>query len=301
MKLIKIIYTLMILSVLFSCRNADDQVISSGVFEATELIVSSQSTGEILSFIPSEGDLVEKGQVLGRIDSVQLELQREQLQSAIELAESSRPDIDVQLAPLVQQINTAEKEKGRAENLVKAGATNEKQLDDVDAQVLVLRKQLIARRSELEKGHSRIDREIASLEIQIEQVSDKIKRCSIISPISGTVLLKYAENGELAVPGKALVKIADMNLMFLRAYISSSQLTVMKLGQEVQVVTDLGDNENRLYRGIVKWISSEAEFTPKTIQTRDERSNLVYAVKVAVPNDGFLKIGMYGGIQTEYE
>ncbi len=301
MNLIKTLYTITILSLFFSCTGADDEITASGVFEAAELIVSSQSTGEIQSFTASEGDLVVKGAILGKIDSVQLELQREQLLAGIDLAESSRPDIDVQLAPLVQQLNTAEKEKGRAENLVKAGAANEKQLDDVDAQVLLLEKQLIAMRSELERSNSRINREITSLEIQIKQVSDKIERCSILSPIEGTVLLKYVENGELAVPGKALVKIADMTVMYLRAYISSSQLTGMKLGQEVHVVTDLGSDKNRSYTGEIRWISSEAEFTPKTIQTRDERSNLVYAVKVAVPNDGYLKIGMYGGIQSEYE
>lgn len=284
---------------LSACADNSENVFASGVFESREIILSSQSTGEILNFDINEGDKVVAEQILGSVDSVQLELKKDQLLKNIEIAETRRPDIDVQLAPLVQQLTSAEREKLRVDNLLKAGATNEKQYDDIMAQIRLMEKQLRAQRLSLENSNLIISREIESLEVQLEQIEDQIKRCTVLSPISGTVLAKYAEAGEFAVTGKALVKIADMEEMTLRAYITSDQLTTMKLGSVVEVVTDFGEEENRFYQGTINWISDKAEFTPKTIQTRDERSNLVYAVKVSVPNDGFLKIGMYGGINLK--
>ncbi|MBI9097524.1 MAG: efflux RND transporter periplasmic adaptor subunit [Spirochaetaceae bacterium] len=294
-----LILTAITVILLASCTHSDDSISASGVFESREVILSSQSSGEILQMNMHEGDLVESGQVLGIIDSVQLELKKEQLLKSIEVAETRRPHIDVQLAPLQQQLASAEREKQRIDNLIKAGATGEKQHDDIVAQIRLMEKQLAARRSSLEQSNLLITGEIESLEVQLKQIDDQIKRCTLISPIAGTVLAKYAERGELAVPGKALLKIADMKEMTLRAYISSDQLTTMKLGQVVEVVADFGEKENRKYSGIVKWISDKAEFTPKTIQTRDERSNLVYAVKIALENDGYLKVGMYGGINIQ--
>jgi len=295
--------TLLIFSVVVftACRPNDENIMASGVFEATEVIVSSESNGKILQISIKEGDFVEESEILAKIDSVQLELKIEQLLSGIETAESRRPSIDSQLGPVLQQLNTAEKEKIRVENLLKAGAVNEKQFDDITAQILLLQKQLDAQRTNLEKSDLIIDREIESLKIQIKQLDDQIKRCSVTSPLSGTVLVKYAETGEFAAAGKALVKIADTREMFLRAYITSAQLSLMKMGQTVEVLADSGDKNSRIYKGSVVWISDKAEFTPKTVQTKDERSNLVYAVKISVQNDGFLKIGMYGGIQPDYE
>ncbi len=284
-----------------ACSDRDDNVLASGVFETTEVIVSSESIGKILQFPISEGDIVEQGEFLAKIDSIQLELKRELLLKGIETAERRRPSISIQLAPIEQQILTAKKEKGRVENLLKAGATNEKQFDDIQAQIFLLEKQLTAQKTSLENSNLIISREIESLEIQVKQITDQIERCKVTSPLSGTVLVKYAETGEFTAAGKALVKIANTSEMYLLAYITSAQLSMMKTGQIVEVLADFGDKENRIYEGTVVWISDEAEFTPKTVQTRDERSNLVYAVKISVKNDGFLKIGMYGGIRSDYE
>ncbi|MDA3810868.1 MAG: efflux RND transporter periplasmic adaptor subunit [Spirochaetaceae bacterium] len=299
MKSRKYLYvTVLILPLLFSsCGNSNENVSASGVFEATEIIVSSESTGTIVQLDLEEGEKLSKGQFLGEIDSVQLQLKKEQLLANIHSVENRRPDIKVQTAPIVQQLLTTEIEKKRIENLLNAGATNQKQLDDIKAQILVLEKQLEAQRTTLLSNNEGISREIMVLEIQVRQIEDQITRCTITSPLGGTVLAKYAEPGEFATTGKALVKIADTERIFLRAYISSSQLTELQLGQSIDVIADYGDKENRNYTGKITWISDKAEFTPKTIQTRDERSNLVYAVKIAVTNDGFLKIGMYGGIK----
>jgi len=302
MKLTKLILAAVTTVIFLSaCSDNSEIVTASGVFESREIILSSQSTGEILNFDINEGDKVVEQQILGSVDSVQLELKKDLLLKNIEIAETRRFDIEVQLAPLVQQLASAEREKLRVDNLLKAGATTEKQYDDIMAQIRLIEKQLSAQRLSLEKSNLIINGEIESLEVQLEQIEDQIKRCTVLSPISGTVLAKYAEAGEFAVTGKALVKIADMEEMTLRAYITSDQLTTMKLGEEVEVVADFGEEENRFYKGTINWISDKAEFTPKTIQTRDERSNLVYAVKVSVPNDGFLKIGMYGGINLNNE
>jgi len=302
MKLTKLILAAVTTVIFLSaCSDNSEIVTASGVFESREIILSSQSTGEILNFDINEGDKVVEQQILGSVDSVQLELKKDLLLKNIEIAETRRFDIEVQLAPLVQQLASAEREKLRVDNLLKAGATTEKQYDDIMAQIRLIEKQLSAQRLSLEKSNLIINGEIESLEVQLEQIEDQIKRCTVLSPISGTVLAKYAEAGEFTVTGKALVKIADMEEMTLRAYITSDQLTTMKLGEEVEVVADFGEKENRFYNGTINWISDKAEFTPKTIQTRDERSNLVYAVKVSVPNDGFLKIGMYGGINLNNE
>lgn len=284
-----------------SCQDSDVKISASGVFEATEILISSEATGKILHFDITEGQKLEVGQELGLIDSVQLELKKEQLLANIKSLKSRFPDITIQLAPIHQQITTARTEKKRFENLIEAGASNQKQLDDIHAQILVLEKQLTAQRVTLENNRRGLVEDIKAVEIQILQIEDQIAHYTIISPVKGTVLVKYSEAGELAVSGMALLKIADLDNMFLRAYVTSDQLTHMKLGETVDVIVDSGEKDNRFYKGVLMWISGEAEFTPKTIQTRNERSNLVYAVKIAVPNDGYLKIGMYGGIKEDYE
>ncbi|HPS84378.1 MAG TPA: HlyD family efflux transporter periplasmic adaptor subunit, partial [Bacteroidales bacterium] len=195
-----------------------------------------------------------------------------------------------------QQLETARSEKKRIENLVNANAMNSKQLDDINAQILVLEKQLAAQKETLENTSSGIGSESDALDIQIAQIADQLQKCRILSPINGTVLVKYAEQSEFAVTGKAILKIADTEQMVLRAYVTADQLTKIKIGQKVKVQAESGEDDSRGYEGTVTWISDKSEFTPKTIQTQDERANLVYAVKVAVKNDGFLKIGMYGGI-----
>ena len=281
---------------LVSCHIKNGASDASGTFEATEIIVSAQATGTILNFQVEEGQDLKVGANLGVIDTIQLELRKKQLLATIQASQTRKPDVEVQLAALEQQIATARSEKRRVENLVKANAANQKQLDDLNAQIEVLTKQFAATRTTLESSTSGINKESSALKIQVDQINDQLRRSYISSPIDGTLLVKYAETGELAIQGKSLFKVADMSQMILRVYVTADQLAKLKLGQTVDVNAELGSTDNKAYKGTVTWISAKSEFTPKTIQTRDERANLVYAVKVAVKNDGILKIGMYGGI-----
>ncbi|NLL11877.1 MAG: HlyD family efflux transporter periplasmic adaptor subunit [Fibrobacter sp.] len=284
---------------LVSCNNNKSDFDASGVFEATEVIVSSESSGKIHDFSVQEGQEIKAGEMVGFIDTVQLYLRKMQLIANVKAIQSRRPDINTQIAAITEQISAAKVEKNRIESLLKANAANKKQLDDINAQIAVLNRQLEAQKSSLSITNKGISEESSALEIQIAQVEDLLQKCRIVNPINGTVLTKYAQQSEIAAPGKALYKIADTKNMILRAYVTSGQLTQLKLGQKVKVKADYGDKGYREYQGTISWISSKSEFTPKTIQTRDERANLVYAVKVAVPNDGYIKIGMYGGIEIE--
>ncbi len=279
-----------------SCGKSDSDFDAAGTFEATEVVVSSEAMGKIMQFEITEGQTITENQIVGSIDSTQLYLKKRQLNATQKALQSRRPDIQKQIATIQQQISTAKSEQKRVENLVKANAANTKQLDDVNAQIAVLEKQLTATKSTLETTNNGISGDNEALQIQIEQIEDQLLKCRITSPIAGTVLTKYAEKGELAAAGKALFKVADINKMILRAYITNSQLTEIKIGQKVKVFADSGDDKQKEYEGTVNWISSKSEFTPKTIATRDERANMVYAVKIQVKNDGFLKIGMYGNV-----
>jgi len=292
----KLFLTVPVFLLLVSCHSKNGTSDASGTFEATEVIVSAQATGTILNFKVEEGQDLKAGANLGFIDTIQLDLRKKQLMATIQASQTRKPDVEVQLAALEQQIATARSETHRVENLVKANAANQKQLDDLNAQIEVLTKQLVATKTTLESSNSGINKESSALKIQVDQINDQLRRSYISSPIDGTLLVKYAETGELAIQGKSLFKVADMSRMILRVYITADQLSKLKLGQTVDVNAELGTTDNKAYKGIVTWISSKSEFTPKTIQTRDERANLVYAVKVAVNNDGTLKIGMYGGI-----
>ena len=283
--------------ILTSCGKSNEGEDASGTFEATEVIVSSEASGKILSFDIEEGQELTANQLLGAIDSTQLFLRKQQILSSKKSIQSRRPDVKKQIAVLEQQISTAKTERKRVENLLKANASTQKQLDDINAQISVLEKQLDAQKTTLETANEGITEDTEGINIQVQQVSDQLKKCKITSPIAGTVLIKYAEIGEVAAPGKALFKIANTNNMILRAYITADQLTKIKVGQKVKIKTDFGKDESKEYSGTLGWISNKAEFTPKTIQTRDERANLVYAVKINVINDGFLKIGMYGTVQ----
>ena len=267
------------------------------MFEATEVIVSAQGTGELVELNIEEGCEVTAGSQLGCIDTVQLYLKKEQLLANKVSVESRRYDISRQIASLQQQIATQKKEQARFENLVESNAANQKQLDDINAQLALLDKQLSAQIETLENNNRSVGGELLALSAQIAQIEDQIVKNRISSPIDGTILSKYAEPGELAAQGRALFKVADMENLFLRVYITADQLTSMKIGQPVSVFADEGVSGRRRYDGTVTWISDKAEFTPKTIQTRDERANLVYAVKIAVKNDGYIKRGMYGEIK----
>ncbi|WP_347080909.1 HlyD family secretion protein, partial [Bacteroides uniformis] len=235
------------------------------------------------------------GQEVGIIDTVQLYLKKLQLEASVKSVEGQRPDILKQVAATQEQIVQARRERDRVSNLLRVGAANQKQLDDAESLLEVLRKQLDAQNSTLRNSDRSLTWQSSSVGIQVAQIEDQLRKCHITSPLTGTVLAKYAEAGELAAPGTPLFKVADMEQIYLRAYITSEQLAEIKLGQQVKVYADYGKDVRQEYPGVVTWISDTSEFTPKTILTKDERANLVYAVKIAVKNDGMLKIGMYGG------
>ncbi len=295
MKTIKLVILGMV-GVLCSCGDGNEYD-ASGVFEATEVIVSAKEAGEILQFNIEEGQMVKAGEQVGYVDTVPLYLTKLQLLANLKAVGSRHYDVSRQIASIRQQLVTQQREQRRYENLVKANAANQKQLDDINAQIELLEKQLAAQIETLENGNNGVAGETLSLEAQIEQTEDRLKKCFITSPIEGTILSKYAEQGELASQGRALFKVADVNRMNLRVYITADQLTSLKIGQQVRVFADKGESDRQEYTGTVIWIADTAEFTPKTIQTRDERANLVYAVKVAVENDGYIKRGMYGEIK----
>lgn len=286
------------LLVLFSaCGNGAPKYDATGTFETTEVLVSAEASGRLLYFDIEEGMLLKAGEEVGVVDTVQLYLKKLQLEASIKSVEEQRPDILKQVAATKEQISAAQRERNRVANLLKVGAANQKQLDDAEDQLEVLRKQLVAQNSTLSNSHQSLTWQSSSVGIQVAQVEDQLKKCHITSPITGTVLAKYAEAGELTAMGTPLFKVADTEQMYLRAYITSEQLSQVKLGQKVTVFSDYGTDEHKQYPGVVTWISDTSEFTPKTILTKNERANLVYAVKIAVHNDGLLKIGMYGGVE----
>ena len=290
----KLIYIAMALLAISCTKEAEFD--AQGTFEATEVVVSSEATGRILNFDIEEGMAIAANQTVGTIDSLQLHLQRKQLVAQQSALLASRPDVKKQVAALREQIAKQKTELRRVDNMLRDGAATQKQKDDIEAQIKIMEGQLEAQLSTLDKNTSTINGNSVVLEAQIAALDDRISKCRIISPVGGTVLVKYAEAGELASAGKPLMKIADLKNIYLRAYFTSDQLANVKLGDEVKVVADFGGTERYDYTGRVAWISSESEFTPKTIQTKDSRANLVYAVKIAVENDGRLKIGLAGEV-----
>ena len=290
----KVIYIAMALLAISCTKEAEFD--AQGTFEATEVVVSSEATGRILNFDIEEGMAIAANQTVGTIDSLQLHLQRKQLVAQQSALLTSRPDVKKQVASLREQIVKQKNELRRVDNMLRDGAATQKQKDDIEAQIKILEGQLEATLSTLDKNTSTINDNSVALEAQIAALDDRISKCRIISPVGGTVLVKYAEAGELASAGKPLMKIADLKNIYLRAYFTSDQLANVKLGDEVKVVADFGGEERYDYTGRVAWISSESEFAPKTIQTKDSRANLVYAVKIAVENDGRLKIGLAGEV-----
>lgn len=278
-----------------SCGN-ETEFDAQGTFEATEIVVSAEAVGKVLNFEVEEGVEVIAGKMIGEIDGVQLHLQRKQLVAQQSALLNSRPDVKKQVASLKEQISKQKSELLRVENMLRDGAATQKQRDDIDAHIRVLEGQLEAALSTLSKNAASLDNSSSALEAQIAALDDRIAKCSIASPINGTVLVKYAEAGEFATVGKPLMKVADMEKIYLRAYFTSDQLADIHLGDTVTVVADFGGDKRYDYEGRVSWIASEGEFTPKTIQTKDSRANLVYAVKIAVKNDGRLKIGLAGEV-----
>ena len=281
---------------LAACGSKEKEYDATGTFEATETTVSAEQSGQLLRFAVNEGDTIEAGREVGLIDTTQIWLKIQQAGATKAIYQSQKPDIEAQIAATRQQLAKARQDQQRYKELVADGAAPSKLLDDATSQVEVLQKQLAAQMSALNTSTQSLDKQMAATDVQVIQLYDQLKKCHIKAPIQGTVLEKYTEQGEYVTPGKPLFKMADTEQMFLRAYVTSAQLQHIKIGQQVKVYADYGDGQKKEYAGSISWISSRSEFTPKTILTDDERADLVYAVKVAVKNDGYIKIGMYGEV-----
>ncbi len=282
---------------LLSCNKNDETNDATGVFEATEVIVSAEASGKLLSFQLREGDQVSTETNLGLIDTTHLYFSKQQLIANKKVLQASLPNVATQIEATKLEIMKQTYEKERIEKLLAGDVATQKQMDDIEAAIKVLHARLNSQKSTLSKSVNSIYAQINALEVQEEQVNDQLEKCKIYSSIDGIVLVKYAEEGEMTAIGKPLFKVADLNTIFLKAYLTAGQLSQVKLGQPVKVFGEFGESDTKAYDGKITWISSKSEFTPKTIQTQDERANLVYAIKVAVKNDGFLKIGMYGGLK----
>lgn len=313
------------LVMLASCSDKEKEFDATGVFEATEVTISAESAGQLTSFNVEEGAMLSADMVVGSIDNEQLQLKkqqlatshdqlsanRQQLASTRDATNSKRLDLEKQLASLRQQINNQQRERQRFAELVSDGAVARKQLDDIDYQINVLEKQLAATQEQLRSTNQSLEEQARAIDAQMQgieaqqrgigvqqsQLDNQIQHSFVRTPIRGTVLEKYAERGEFVATGKPLFKMADTENMFIRAYVTSAQLQSIKVGQKVKVFADYGDGQKKEYAGTVTWISSRSEFTPKTILTDDERADLVYAMKIAIKNDGYVKIGMYGEVK----
>lgn len=283
--------------IMTACGNKGNQFDATGTFEATETTVFAEHNGALLSLNINEGDEVTNGQEVGLIDTTQVWLQIQQLTATKEAYQNQKPDLQRQIAATRQQLAQAQLEQKRYQELVNDEAVPAKMLDDATNQVLVLQKQLDAQISSLSNSSRSLDKQVNASEAQVNLLKDQLRKCHVTAPIQGTVLEKYVERGEFVSIGKPILKIADIQHMFIRAYVTSSQLQNISLGQSAKVMADFGNKQKKEYEGKVTWISSRSEFTPKTILTDDERADLVYAVKVAFPNDGLVKIGMYGEVK----
>ena len=284
-----------------ACGGNEKAYDATGTFEATETTVYAEQSGALLTFSVNEGDHIEAGKEVGLIDTTQTWLKIRQLDATKEVYQSQKPDMERQIAATRQQLSKAQQDEQRYRELVADGAAPSKMLDDASSQVKVLQKQLDAQISSLSTSTRSLDKQTVAANVQIEQLRDMLRKCHIVTPTKGTVLEKYVERGEFVTIGKPLFKIANTEQMFMRAYVTSAQLQNIKIGQQVKVFADYGNGQKKAYDGTVSWISSRSEFTPKTILTDDERADLVYAVKVAIKNDGYVKIGMYGEVVLSEE
>ena len=296
-------YALILCSLLqfMACSDKDALKDATGVFEATEIIVSAEANGKLLRFDAQEGKQLKKGEILGQIDTVQLSLQKMQLGAQQLSIEAGKPDVPSQVNATEREIEKLEFEKIRTQKLVEGDVATQKQLDDIESQLLVLKARLRAQKKSLGSSIEAIDAQNNAIDVQVDQLNDQISRCQVKSPIDGSILVKYTEQGEFVNLGRPLFKVADMTNMVLRAYVTAQQLKDLQINQKVKVLAEFGADETKEYEGEITWISDKSEFTPKTIQTQDERANLVYAVKVSVKNNGYLKIGMYGGLKWTVE
>ncbi len=275
-------------------QNTDSD--AQGTFEATEVIVSSEANGKLLALRLEEGQSLKKGEVIGTIDSTALHLNKLQLIQNQKAILAGRQDVKTQLESLRRELANAQADQKRIENLVKGQVASQKQLDDSNLRIDVLKAKIDAQQNLLNTGNTALTEQSRTIAAQLNVIEDQLRRCRVINPIEGTVLTKYSETFEMTAIGKPLYKVADLSQMILRAYLTNDQQSKVKVGQKVKVLVDDGDESMRNYEGTIQWVNDKAEFTPKTIQTKDERANLVYSVKIAVKNDGFLKIGMYGEV-----
>ncbi len=325
MKIKEITIILLIISVLVSCKSSDQDFDATGVFEAEEVIVSAESTGKLLNFTASEGDNLKANQIIANIDCDNIDLQKAQVQASISALKMKQNEAGPQIQILQKQadnqramLNTQkaqwrvlDKEKARLTKLVAAEAAPQKQWDDIDGQMDILEKQMESTQSQIALTNQQIVSQKAQIGIQnrgilsetqplkmrVAQIEEQLGRCKVVNPFEGTVLVKYTQNQEVVAAGKPIYKLADLNNMVLRAYLAGTQLGLVKVNQTVKVFIDNGKDNYKELSGVISWISNKSEFTPKTIQTKDERANLVYAVKIKVKNDGFVKIGMYGELR----
>lgn len=281
------------IALLTACSGKKDKADAYGNFEADEIIISSEVSGRIIQLNLEEGQELKEGTLVGIVDTTDYQLKKEQLIAQKNAIASKSGNIASQIEMQQQQKNNLLIDKTRIEKLYKDGAATKKQLDDINGSISLVDKQI----QSIQTQNGSVADEILAIIKQIDQVNQNIKKCYLVCPVSGTVLGKYVEANELVVPGKTLYKIADLENIFLRAYVSESQLANVKTGQKVKVLIDKGSENMATYEGTVTWISSTAEFTPKIIQTKEERVNLVYAVKIKVKNDGAIKIGMPGELR----
>lgn len=290
----KIIYLITLPLLTYACSSENDKADVYGNFEADTYFIAAETAGKLTDLSVSEGDLVQKNQQIGTVDSMQLYFQKKQLQSRVAALKSKLQDVPVQLASLQEKERIITREYNRVKALFADSAATQKQLDDLSGELNVTKKQLEATKSTLSTANRGLLAEIEPLDWQIQQISDQLLKTVLKAPSAGTVLDTYKEPGELVMPGQPVAKVADLSTMTLRGYLSENQLAAIKIGQEVTVSVDYADGTLKSFSGSITWISAKAEFTPKTIQTKEERVNLVYAVKIAVKNDGALKIGMPG-------
>ena len=284
---------------LAACSAGDNPFDATGTFEATEVIISAEANGKIEKLDIEEGDVLTPDQRVGYIDSTQLYLSKLQLKENKKAVLAGRPDVQTQIQSTKKEIESALIDKKRIENLIKGDVATKQQLDDINSKLAVLEARLAAQKNSLNTSTSMLNEQSSAIQAQLAVIQDQLKKCVLVNPINGTVLTKYARASEISGMGKPLYKIADLTTLTLRAYISGTQLSQVKLGQSLTVMVDADKDSYKSYPGTITWISDKAEFTPKTIQTKDERANLVYAIKIAVKNDGLLKIGMYGEVKLK--
>lgn len=293
MKLVIRIAAAAVLLTTVACHEREREFDACGQVDATEVVVSAENSGKIMWLNVDEGDRLEKGDLVGYLDTVPTFLQKRELEERKEGAKTKVVDIERQLRAQYANLENLKTDYERYRTLLSKDAGTQKQVDDLAAQIKIAESDIAAQRQTYEKNNGNIRKEMDVYDVQVAQKADLLKKCYVTSPINGTVLTKYAEEGETVTSGKSLFKIANLDDVFVRAYFSTKQLSDIKLGDKVKVVAEDGTDNPRTYEGVICWISDEAEFTPKNIQTKDEQADLVYATKVAVKNDGFLRIGMY--------